>query len=53
MGTYTALFDAGVGIGAPLAGLAASLSGYEGSFLVAAAIAIGASGLIGSVIARR
>jgi MFS family permease len=49
MGTYTALFDAGVGIGAPLAGLAATLSGYEGSFLVAAAIALGSSALIGAV----
>jgi MFS family permease len=39
MGTYTAFFDAGVGVGAPLAGLVAALSGYEGAFLLAAAVA--------------
>jgi MFS family permease len=43
MGTYTAFFDAGVGIGAPIAGLAAALTGYEGAFLLAAAIAVGSS----------
>jgi MFS family permease len=53
MGTYTALFDAGVGVGAPLAGLAATLSGYEASFLVAATIALGSAAFIGSAIARR
>lgn len=40
MGTYTAFFDAGVGLGAPLAGLAAALSDYEGAFVFAAAVAI-------------
>lgn len=40
MGTYTAFFDAGVGLGAPLAGAAAALSDYEGAFVFAAAIAI-------------
>jgi MFS family permease len=40
MGTYTAFFDAGVGIGAPLAGLAAALSTYEGAFVLAAAISV-------------
>ncbi len=40
MGTYTAFFDAGVGFGAPLAGLAAALTDYEGAFVLAAAIAI-------------
>jgi MFS family permease len=53
LGTFTAFFDAGVGLGAPLAGLAATLSSYEGAFLVAAAIALGAATLIGSSIARR
>jgi MFS family permease len=43
MGTYTAFFDAGIGIGAPLAGLAAALTDYEGAFLLAAAIAVGSS----------
>jgi MFS family permease len=53
MGTYTAFFDLGVGIGAPLAGLAAALSGYQGSFLLAAAIAVGSAVLIATSIARR
>jgi MFS family permease len=43
MGTYTAFFDAGVGVGAPLAGLAAALTDYEGAFLLAAAIAVGSA----------
>jgi MFS family permease len=40
LGTFTAFFDAGIGIGAPLAGLAAVLTDYEGAFLFAAAIAL-------------
>jgi MFS family permease len=40
LGTFTAFFDLGIGIGAPLAGLAAALSGYEGAFLISAAIAL-------------
>jgi MFS family permease len=43
MGTFTAFFDAGVGFGAPLAGLAAALTDYEGAFLLAAAIAVGSA----------
>jgi len=43
MGTYTAFFDAGVGVGAPLAGLAAALTDYEGAFLLAAAVAVGSA----------
>jgi len=39
MGTYTAFFDAGIGIGAPLAGLAAALTTYEGAFVLAAVVA--------------
>lgn len=46
MGTYTAFFDAGVGFGAPLAGLAAALTTYEGAFVLAAAIAVGSAVLI-------
>lgn len=49
MGTYTAFFDAGVGIGAPLAGLVAALAGYEAAFFFAAAVCV-ASALM--VIAR-
>ncbi|HKO38000.1 MAG TPA: MFS transporter [Solirubrobacterales bacterium] len=40
MGTYTAFFDAGVGIGAPLAGLVAALAGYEAAFFFAAAVCV-------------
>ena len=43
MGTYTAFFDAGVGIGAPLAGIVAALAGYESAFLFAAAICVGSA----------
>jgi len=43
MGTYTAFFDAGIGIGAPLAGLAAALTSYEGAFVLAAAVAVGSA----------
>jgi MFS family permease len=52
MGTFTAFFDAGVGIGAPLAGLAAALTDYEGAFLLAAAIAVGSSLLILTTLHR-
>jgi predicted MFS family arabinose efflux permease len=53
MGTYTAFFDAGVGIGAPLAGIAVALSDYEGAFLLAAAIAVSSSLLILTTLRRR
>ena len=43
MGTYTAFFDAGVGIGAPLAGLVAALAGYESAFFFAAAVCVGSA----------
>jgi MFS family permease len=46
MGTYTAFFDAGVGIGAPLAGLVAALAGYEAAFLFAAAICVGSAAMV-------
>lgn len=36
MGAFSAFFDAGVGIGAPLAGLIATLSGYPAVFVMAA-----------------
>ena len=41
MGTFTAFFDLGIGIGSPLVGAAAALGGYEAAFLVAAAFALG------------
>jgi MFS family permease len=52
MGTFTAFFDAGVGIGAPLAGVAATLTDYEGAFVLAAAIAVGSSLLILTTLHR-
>ena len=42
MGTFTAFFDLGMGIGGPLAGAAAALGGYEAAFWLAAACALGA-----------
>lgn len=52
MGTYTAFFDAGVGFGAPLAGLAAALTSYEGAFLLAAAVAVCSALLILATLHR-
>lgn len=51
LGTFTACFDAGVGLGAPLAGLASALAGYEGAFLVAAAIALCSAAMTAVAIA--
>lgn len=46
MGTYTAFFDAGVGLGAPIAGLVAALTDYEGAFIFAAAVCLASALLI-------
>jgi MFS family permease len=40
LGTFTAFFDAGIGFGAPIAGVVAALASYEDAFLFAAAVAI-------------
>lgn len=40
LGTFTAFFDAGVGLGAPLAGAIASFGGYPAAFAVAAGAAL-------------
>jgi MFS family permease len=45
MGTLTAFFDLGVGIGAPLAGVAASLAGYGAAFWLSAGFALGLAAL--------
>ena len=45
MGTFTAFFDLGVGLGAPAAGLAAAIGGYPAAFGLAAAAALGAAAL--------
>jgi MFS family permease len=52
MGTYTAFFDAGVGVGAPLAGLAAALTSYEGAFILAAVVAACSALLIATTLRR-
>jgi MFS family permease len=46
LGTFTAFFDAGVGVGAPLAGLAAALTSYEGAFVLASAMALASAAAI-------
>ncbi len=46
MGTYTAFFDAGVGLGAPIAGLVAALTDYEGAFIFAAVVCLASALLI-------
>jgi MFS family permease len=51
LGTFTACFDAGIGLGAPLAGVAAALSGYEGAFLLGATSGAVAAAIVALVIA--
>ncbi len=41
MGTFTAFFDLGMGVGSPLAGAAAALGGYPAAFVLAATCAVG------------
>jgi MFS family permease len=53
LGTFTAFFDAGIGLGAPLAGLAAALIDYEGAFLFAAAIAVVSATTIALTLSTR
>lgn len=53
LGTFTAFFDAGIGFGAPLAGLAAVLVGYEGAFLFAALVALVCAATIAFTISAR
>jgi predicted MFS family arabinose efflux permease len=52
LGTFTAFFDAGVGLGAPLAGLVVALSSYQGAFVFAAAMAAAAAVAIALVLGR-
>ena len=52
MGTFTACFDIGVGLGAPIAGAAAALGGYELSFFVASLGALAAM-VVAIVLGRR
>lgn len=53
LGTFTAFFDAGIGLGAPLAGAVAALAGYEGAFLFSAAVALVAMVTVALAISTR
>jgi MFS family permease len=53
LGTFTAFFDAGVGFGAPIAGLIAAVASYEGAFLATAAIALGSAATVALLISPR
>ncbi len=53
MGTYTAFFDAGVGLGAPIAGAVAALTSYEGSFFFAAAVCLASAAMIFARLSAR
>jgi MFS family permease len=53
LGTFTAFFDAGIGFGAPLAGVAAALTDYEGAFLFAACVALASATMIALTISTR
>ena len=53
LGTFTAFFDAGIGFGAPLAGIVAATVSYEGAFLTAAAIALVSATTIALAISSR
>ncbi len=51
LGTFTAFFDAGFGLGAPIAGAVAALLGYPAAFWLAAAFAL-VSALLTVALAR-
>jgi MFS family permease len=51
LGTFTAFFDAGVGLGAPLAGAMAALTSYEGAFFLSASIALASAATIAVAVA--
>ncbi|HEU5142368.1 MAG TPA: MFS transporter [Solirubrobacterales bacterium] len=53
LGTFTAFFDAGIGFGAPMAGVVAALAGYEAAFFFSAAIALVAMATIALAISTR
>ena len=53
LGTFTAFFDAGVGLGAPLAGAAAAIAGYQGAFVLAAAFALAGGTTVALTISAR
>jgi MFS family permease len=46
LGAFTAFFDIGVGLGAPLAGATAALAGYSAVFILGALAALGTAALV-------
>jgi len=52
LGTFTAFFDAGIGLGAPLTGAVAAIAGYSAAFWLAAACALGTAAAAGVGIRR-
>ena len=52
LGPFPAFFDAGFGLGAPLAGVAAALGGYPAAFWLAAVCALGTAVAAGVGIRR-
>lgn len=46
LGTFTAFFDVGMGLGSPLVGAAAAIGGYAAAFWVGAGCAAGAAGVV-------
>jgi predicted MFS family arabinose efflux permease len=52
LGTFTAFFDAGIGLGAPLTGAVAAVAGYSAAFWLAAACALGTAAAAGVGIRR-
>jgi MFS family permease len=52
LGTFTAFFDLGVGLGAPLAGVAAAIGGYSAAFWLAAACACGTAAIVTLALRR-
>jgi MFS family permease len=53
MGTFTAFFDLGMGLGGPLVGAAAALGGYEAAFLLSALCALGTVAVAASLRTAR
>jgi MFS family permease len=49
LGTFTAFFDIGMGLGGPLAGLAASVGGYPAAFWLGSACAAGTAAVAGAI----
>jgi MFS family permease len=52
LGTFTACFDLGVGLGSPLVGAVVALAGYSSAFLVGAACALGAAAVAAVALPR-